>query len=129
MPTPSTITGECALQLSTYFGDHMVLQRAPLQAVLWGTANTEGDTVRVRVTGQAEVTTKVSQGQWKLRLPAMPAGGPHEVKVTSSDGALTLSDVLFGDVWLCSGQTNMGFTMSQVSHWRHHQFKVVQWDS
>ena len=102
------------MQLSSYFSNQMVLQRAPQQAVLWGTADTNGDTVTAQVSGQPEVTTTVTQGRWKVALPSVPAGGPYGVTVTSSDGQVTLSDVLFGDVWLCSGQSNMVFNMGQV---------------
>ncbi|KAK7107967.1 sialate O-acetylesterase-like isoform X2 [Littorina saxatilis] len=110
--------GECALLLNSYFSDHMVLQRAPQQAVLWGTADTEGDIITAKVTGQGSdstpVTTKVTQGQWKVKLPAQNAGGPYIVNVHSHDGDVTFSDVLFGDVWLCSGQSNMGVKMNQI---------------
>ena len=113
------LPGHCALKLASYFGDHMVLQRGPQQAVLWGTADTQGDTVTVKVTGQgahtAQVTTTVSHGAWKVKLPAQTAKGPFVIDVSSSDGHVTLHDVLFGDVWLCSGQSNMYFTLNHVS--------------
>ena len=111
--------GYCALKLANYFGDHMVLQRGPQQAVLWGTADTEGDTVTAIVTGQgsqnAHVTTTVTHGAWKVKLPAQTSKGPFVISVSSSDGHVTLHDVLFGDVWLCSGQSNMYFTFNHVS--------------
>ncbi|KAK7107962.1 hypothetical protein V1264_015781 [Littorina saxatilis] len=110
--------GDCVLKLATNFGDHMVLQRAPQQAVLWGTADTEGDTITAKITGQGSqgtpTTAKVSHGKWKLELPAQTGKGPFTVDVSSSDGHVMLHDVLFGDVWLCSGQSNMYFGFSSV---------------
>ena len=96
----------------------MVLQRGPQQAVLWGTADTEGDTVTIKVTGQgshnAQVTTTVSHGAWKVKLPAQTAKGPFVIDVSSGDGHVTLHDVLFGDVWLCSGKIKMYFSLNHV---------------
>ena len=93
----------------------MVLQRGPQRAVLWGTADTEGDTVTAQVTGQGSaVTTTVHNGSWKLKLPAITAPGPFVIDVRSGDGHVTLNDVLFGDVWLCSGQSNMKLEMQKV---------------
>ena len=84
--------------------------------MLWGYADTEGDTVTARVVGQGSaVTTHVQNGKWKVKLPAITDPGPFVVDVRSSDGHVTLNDVLFGDVWVCSGQSNMGFTMRRVS--------------
>ena len=93
----------------------MVLQRGPQRAVLWGTADTEGDTVTAQVAGQGSaVTATVQNGVWKLQLPPVTEAGPFVVDVRSGDGHVTLTDVLFGDVWLCSGQSNMKFEMDQV---------------
>ncbi|PVD29015.1 hypothetical protein C0Q70_11612 [Pomacea canaliculata] len=96
----------------------MVLQRAPHSAVIWGTADTEGDKVTAQViaanTSIAPVVATVSHGAWKLRLPPVAARGPFTINVTSNEGQVILTDVLFGDVWLCSGQSNMYFTMNQV---------------
>ncbi|KAK7107841.1 sialate O-acetylesterase-like isoform X2 [Littorina saxatilis] len=104
-----------ALKLASYYSDHMVLQRGPQQAVLWGNADTEGDTVTAQVIGQGSAaTSKVQNGKWKLKLPAITNPGPFTVDVKSRDGHVTLHDVLFGDVWLCSGQSNMEFEMKKV---------------
>lgn len=57
-------------------------------------------------------------GIWKVTLDSQGAGGPHTIKATSvvnnAAETITLEDVLFGDVWVCSGQSNMEFTVSQV---------------
>ena len=99
----------------------MVLQKSPEKAVLWGYATTLGDTVIVKLNGlsvaQVTVTgnTDGAGGVWVAKLPAQRAGGPNTISITSRDGNVTISDVLFGDVWVCSGQSNMQFKMHGVS--------------
>lgn len=93
-----------AVKLPKVFGSHMVLQRdRPI--LVWGWAN-PGETVTVRI-GFAERAARASaSGRWEVTLPAMPAGGP--VTLTASGSSVVrCDDVLIGDVWLCSGQSNM----------------------
>ena len=99
----------------------MVLQMKPARAQIWGYASTVGDTVTIRLNGTVATTatvTKRTDGQaggiWSALLPAQNAGGPVTVDIQSNDGHSTLSDVLFGDVWICSGQSNMAFTIGHV---------------
>ncbi|KAL8557860.1 hypothetical protein ACOMHN_067650 [Nucella lapillus] len=119
-PSGKPASAHGSLKLASYYNNHMVLQRGPQRAVLWGTADTEGDTVtaKIRTHSAAQATGTgtgvVQQGKWKLLLPAMTDPGPFVIDVTSADGHVTLRDVLFGDVCLCSGQSNMQFTMSKV---------------
>ncbi|XP_048239907.1 sialate O-acetylesterase-like [Haliotis rufescens] len=108
-----------ALQFASYYQDHMVLQRGPQRAVIWGHATTIGDTVTVAIVGHGSVTGSVTrdsagQGTWKVKLPAMTAKGPFTVSARSSEGTVTITDVLFGDVWLCGGQSNMEFPAGHV---------------
>ncbi|XP_041352047.1 sialate O-acetylesterase-like isoform X2 [Gigantopelta aegis] len=116
----SILSAVSEIRFASYYGSHMVLQRAPNRAVVWGTASKIGDTVTVAVSGQGHQTTKVvknpegSGGFWKATLPAISEKGPFSVTVTSSEGQQSLDDVLFGDVWICSGQSNMDFSMSQI---------------
>lgn len=92
--------------LHPVFQNHVVLQRdAPIR--LWGDA-----APGARVTVQLE-TTQVQaradrQGHWETRLPAHTAGGPYQLKASTAKGVVQqIDDVLIGDVWLCSGQSNM----------------------
>ncbi|XP_046365448.1 sialate O-acetylesterase-like [Haliotis rufescens] len=108
-----------ALQFASYYQDHMVLQRGPQQAVIWGHATNIGDTVTVAIAGHGSVTGTVTKdaaghGTWKVKLPAMTVKGPYTVSAKSSEGTVTIKDVLFGDVWLCGGQSNMGFPAGHV---------------
>jgi sialate O-acetylesterase len=98
--------------LHAMFQDHGVLQRdRPL--IVWGKAK-PGDDLRIEIAGQQSSAKVAKDGSWRVELPALPAGGPHELVVTAASGASqTVRDVLVGDVWLCSGQSNMEFAVSQ----------------
>jgi sialate O-acetylesterase len=92
--------------LSSLFHDHAVLQRdKPVR--VWGWAR-PGESVSVSVASHSATARAGANGRWTATLPAMKAGGPHSLSVRSESGATTRSrDILVGDVWLCSGQSNM----------------------
>ncbi len=97
---------------ASVFQDHAVLQRDRPIAV-WGTA-AAGETVAVSLDGQQASAVADASGRWSARLPAMEAGGPFTLEARAASGATqTLSDVLVGDVWLCSGQSNMELTVAR----------------
>lgn len=103
-PPPSAPTTAPPL-LHALFQDHAVLQRdQPIR--VWGHAP-PGQLVQVALAGKRVQARADRQGDWQAQLPALPAGGPYSLSVRS--GALTqqVDDVLLGDVWLCSGQSNM----------------------
>lgn len=86
------------------FTDHMVLQRE-LANPVWGTA-VPGQAVTVTIDGQS-VTTKADEaGNWRVELAPLPAGGPHQLAVEAGT-VRVIDDVLVGEVWFCSGQSNM----------------------
>lgn len=97
--------------LHPIFTDHMVLQRDVLVPV-WG-CTTPGHAVTVSVAGRSARTTADASGFWTLRLPSMAAGGPYAMVVTGATRRV-LNDVLIGDVWLCSGQSNMQWPIRGV---------------
>lgn len=103
-----TLLGEAKVKLPALFSDGMVLQRE--QAVkVWGKAD-PGEEVKV-VFLKKKVTTRAdSNGDWKLTLPAMKPGGPHEMSINECK----LKDILIGDVFLCSGQSNMELPVARV---------------
>lgn len=101
------------LWLPRIFSDHMVLQRDTPNP-LWGTA-TPGATVTAIIAGKSVTGNTTEDGKFRLDLPALPAGGPHVLEVTTSDASRTFSDVLVGEVWLCSGQSNMDFTLAKTA--------------
>jgi sialate O-acetylesterase len=92
------------VRLPHVLGSNMVLQR-DLAAPVWGWAE-PGEEVTVTVAGQECRTRADAGGVWRVRLKPMPPGGPHGMTV-SGRNALKLENILVGDVWLCSGQSNM----------------------
>ncbi|KAM9318412.1 sialate O-acetylesterase [Pholidichthys leucotaenia] len=103
------------VSFASYYGDHMVLQKAPERAVLWG-SGPEGAQVTVALSGPSKQKTLVSvtNGIWRVILNPVEVGGPYNVTASTQDDTANLTDVLFGDIWLCGGQSNMEFHVSQV---------------
>lgn len=96
------------LWMPSIFSDHMVLQRE-LANPVWGTAD-PGQTVTVSIAGQGHATQADDEGNWRVKLAPLPAGGPHKLSVEAGD-SLTFADVLVGEVWFCSGQSNMRWSV------------------
>ena len=90
--------------LPQVIGSHMVLQRNA-QVKIWGWAD-KGERVTVTMAGQSVRTKTNKEGKWEVILDPMVAGGPYEMQIEGKN-SLTLEDVLVGDVWICSGQSNM----------------------
>jgi sialate O-acetylesterase len=95
---------------SALFSDHMVLQRE-MPVPVWGTAD-PGETVTVDFAGQTRSTAAGPDGKWMLRLRKLKAGGPFEMEIRGRN-RIVLHDILVGEVWLASGQSNMVFTVSK----------------
>lgn len=95
-----------AALLHELFQDHVVLQRE--QAInLWGRA-APGESLTVTLAGSSAQATADSTGLWRSSLPGMSAGGPYALSVAAASGEKqVVDDVMIGDVWLCSGQSNM----------------------
>jgi sialate O-acetylesterase len=103
--------GISQLRMSAIFNDHMILQRdKPLK--IWGTANA-GETVRLEIGHVTGAATADKNGRWLVTLPAFAVGGPYILTIKTKSETKIFSDVLFGEVWLCSGQSNMQFRVSQ----------------
>ncbi|MDE6089505.1 MAG: sialate O-acetylesterase [Duncaniella sp.] len=98
------------IKLPAFFGDNMVLQQNT-DARMWGTADASSTvTVTPGWTSEKYTTKADNDGKWKITIPTPSAGGPYDVTV--SDGTpLTLNNVMLGEVWLCSGQSNMEMPM------------------
>lgn len=106
--------------LAPVFTDHAVLQRDKPVAV-WGHSGANA-TVDVVLSDNGKVLAKISgradaAGAFSLSLPHLTAGGPYSLAFRDSDGhSQTLSDILVGDVWLCSGQSNMEFALKAATN-------------
>ena len=104
-----------SLRLAPIFGSHMVLQQAT-DAPVWGKA-APGAAIEVTASfaeGTKWATTADAQGNWLVRVKTPAAGGPHTVRVASGAEQLVLDDVLLGEVWLGSGQSNMEWLIRWV---------------
>lgn len=97
--------------LSPIFGDAMVLQRGKLNT-FWGWTQA-GQAVRVTIAGKTAEGLAAPDGKWQVTLEVPPAGGPYTVTVEGPE-KVVLHDVLVGDVWLCSGQSNMLFALREA---------------
>jgi sialate O-acetylesterase len=99
------------IKLPVLISDGMVLQRNS-KVNVWGWA-TPGEKVQVRFNKKVFNTVTDSKGTWKVSLPPMNAGGPYTMEVKGNN-TMTLKDILIGDVWFCSGQSNMVLNMERV---------------
>lgn len=104
------LTGDFGgLQLGSVFTSHMVLQRSwPIK--FWGTANAN-EKIVVTFNRKQKSAVANDNGKWTIEFPAMKASGPLSVSFVSHSKKIVLDDVLVGEVWLCSGQSNMYFPL------------------
>lgn len=105
----------CAdVKLPAIIGDNMPLQ-AGKEVPIWGWA-APGELVTVKLGEQTATATADDKGKWMLRLKALSTGGPLEMTVTGdkSKAPLTLKNIVVGEVWICSGQSNMGFLLNNA---------------
>lgn len=99
--------------LDPMFGDHAVIQRdAPVR--VRGSA-APGERVTVSFAGRTQVARADRLGAWTADFPALAAGGPYRLEARGTDGAVAAADdIMLGDVWLCSGQSNMEWPLKQA---------------
>jgi sialate O-acetylesterase len=100
------------VKLPNIFGDHMVLQRDQKDPV-YGWAE-PGEEITVKIHGQTKTTKAGDDGSFKVYLDPLPAGGPHIMTVQGKN-TITIHDVLIGEVWICSGQSNMQWDVRQAN--------------
>jgi len=97
---------EAEIRLPHVFGSHMVLQR-DMALTIWGWA-TPGESVTVKLGSTSQTAQANDRGEWNVAFPAMKAGGPYTLTASGSS-TVKYDDVMIGEVWLCSGQSNMEF--------------------
>lgn len=108
-------TASAAVKPSGLFSDHMVLQNGT-SAPVWGTA-APGERVTVSIEGRSKSATAGADGKWTVRLLRLKSGGPFEMTIAGDapgETPLVVHDVLVGEVWLASGQSNMQFPVSRA---------------
>ena len=104
--------------LPTMFSDHMVLQ-CDIKLPVWGWAD-PGEAVTVTLGDQTKSTKASAKGEWSVALAALKAGGPHQLTVKGAN-TIEIADVLVGEVWLCSGQSNMAMSVSRSANFPAEQ--------
>jgi sialate O-acetylesterase len=104
------------LRLPTFVDSHMVLQREPHQARIWGWASRLANVTADLNHGQVSEFSIASStdGSWSIDFPPQPAGAGHAIEITDGVTKIVLQDIAFGDVYLCSGQSNMEMSVSAV---------------
>jgi sialate O-acetylesterase len=103
------------LKLARLFSDHVVLQRQKVIPV-WGWA-TPNENVKVSLGNQSQSARADASGKWTVKFAPMEAGGPYQLAVSAKSGSLNVNDILIGEVWLCSGQSNMEWRVAQANNY------------
>ena len=99
------------LNLPSVFSDHMVLQQKS-NVSFWGESNLN-DKITISASWGETLSTKAdNNGKWQLSLATPKAGGPYSIEVKNERQSIVFNDVLIGEVWLASGQSNMGMILS-----------------
>jgi len=107
-----SIPAFAGIRLPKMISDGMVIQRGA-EVMIWGWS-AGGEKIAVHFINSIYQTTADDRGVWRVRFSRLKAGGPYEMKICAAD-TITIKDVLVGDVWVCSGQSNMELPMSRVS--------------
>lgn len=107
---PAAVT-RAEVRLAALFSDNMVLQQG-MQTPVWGWAD-EGEEVKVTFRGKT-VSAKPKNGKWMVKLPAQQAGGASDMLVVEGKNRIELHNVVVGEVWICSGQSNMELGLKQA---------------
>ncbi|HEX9659717.1 MAG TPA: AGE family epimerase/isomerase, partial [Rhodothermales bacterium] len=97
------------LRLPHLIGDGMVIQRNA-EIPVWGWAS-PGTTVTVSLAGNQSTAETDASGSWRLTLPSLDAGGPHTMLIVSDEESVQIENILVGDVWVASGQSNMEWVL------------------
>lgn len=103
-----------SLQPHALFTDNMILQR-DVAVPVWGWA-AANESIAVTFKGKKYTSKADKQGKWRIMLPATPASGPFELKMVGKSKTITLKNILVGDVWVASGQSNMEWTVANANH-------------
>ena len=111
--------GFSQLTVAKIFNHHMVLQRNQ-EIPVWGSGPV-GQIVTVRLNQSIQKSIVDVKGQWKVVFPRMEAGGPYQMKVSTDQQQLDFSDIMVGEVWVCSGQSNMDWTLKDAFKFREER--------
>ncbi len=120
----SNFAVNAAVKLPSLIGNNMVLQQNSLINV-WGWADA-GESVSIEASWltSPSVTKTLADGTWKTSIKTPKAGGPYKMTVTGRDYTITIDNVMIGEVWVCSGQSNMDFTLRGLTGWQFYKSEI-----
>lgn len=108
-----SVAAHARITLPAIIGDHMVLQQQT-STKIWGWTSRSNETITIWASwGSDTLTTKAIRGDWKISLPTPTAGGPYTLHIAGHD-TLVVKDILIGEVWLASGQSNMEMPVDSI---------------
>ena len=110
----ATVNVFAAIRLPVIFKSSMVLQRDK-EVKVWGFGDA-AEKVEVNFKGQLYNTVTGKDGKWSVKLAAQTAGGPYNITFKGKANTVELTNILFGDVWICGGQSNMQYTLDQIGY-------------
>jgi len=105
-------SANATIKLPVIFQSNMVLQRDK-EVKIWGFGD-KGEKVSVTIGDRKVSATTGKDAKWIIQLPAHKAGGPYVISINGHTNSIELKNILFGDVWICGGQSNMQFTVDQT---------------
>ena len=113
------------LKIASIFSDNMVLQREK-QIPIWG-KGLPGKTVSVSCANTTKAVKVKTDSTWSVYFPAQKANSkPQTIRITSGTSKIELNNILIGDIWICSGQSNMEWAMSKEIHWKQEKENASQ---
>lgn len=107
-----TLTAE--IRMPVIFQSNMVLQRDK-ETAIWGFANAD-EKIKIKLNDKEYNTAAGKDKKWLIKLPAQNAGGPYDITIIGEENSIILKNILFGDVWLCGGQSNMQYSLDQIGY-------------
>lgn len=110
---------QAQVRLARLFSDHVVLQRQKPIPV-WGWAKPD-EKIKVVLAGQTQSTKTDKSGKWTVTFNPLEAGGPYVLTVSGKSENLSVQDILIGEVWLCSGQSNMEWRVAQANNFQEEK--------
>lgn len=120
-----TLVASCFVQAkvvpNSLFSDHAIFQQG-ISVPVWGTAD-KGEQIIVEFNGQRKVAAE-KEGRWMVELDAMPFGGPYVLTVSGKENRIEAADIHIGEVWICSGQSNMERQLGP----RQGQKPIINWE-
>lgn len=107
-------TLNATLKVPSFFSDNMLLQR-DVNVPVWGWAN-KGAAIQIVFNKKTYKAITKEDGKWEINLDATNAGGPYTMSIKGDGSVITIKNILMGEIWFCSGQSNMAMTMTEVTN-------------